>query len=912
MTDVIEQFREAIAATGLTPPRKVVADGKMHRFAPNGTAKDDAGWYVLYNEDIPAGAFGDWRSGVQGKWRSDRTKELSPADRRAYRERIAAAKKQAEQKRIEREAEAARKAERIWSRSSVAAADHPYLVAKGITAPQTVRQYRNLLVVPVRDGKTITSLQFIAGDGRKRFLKGSRTQGCYLGIGKPVFVIVIVEGLATACSVRAATGHAVVCAFSAGNVPPVAKALRERFPDATLVYAPDNDPSRKNNHGHEIGRRGQKAAAKAVKEIGGVACLPDQPGDDWNDVHQRDGLEAVQSAFAKALSVKAPATDGPSTESPATEAPTADTVPDPVPDDRGADDYNASYGAGPSVFDAPFRVLGYNRGLFYFLSSRGGQVVEMSASQLGVKGNLFQLAPLQWWEREFPHDKGFGGQAVDMAINWLLQMGYEAGIFAADRLRGRGAWLDIDPDSKAQRAVVHLGDRLVVDGQAMSVDEIRSRNVYETARPMLDYLPDALTTREANGLYELCADLRWEVPVHGRLLAGWIAIAPICGALRWRPSIWITGASGSGKSWVMEQIIAKSLGDVLVPVQSKTSEAGIRQTLGTDARPVLFDEAEQEDLQSRTRMQSVLDLVRQSSSEGGAEIVKGTQNQSGAKRYRIRSCFAFSSINVGVEHFADESRITVLPLCSHDPDDPEEAAKAQDYFERLSRRVLEVVTPEFGARLVARSASMIPIIRDNAEVFASAVAAHFGNRRLGDQLGALLAGAYSLFSGKRLSYDDALSWIRHQNWSGTVSDDEEQDHWRLLGHLIQTPLKVTRMGTGQVVDRTIGELIDAALSIGDKHEITRDEARSVLKRHGLRTQDMAETTCSVSGAGLWVANRHSALTRIVNETPWRASWAQALARLPGAIKSTRSVRISAGVSTRAVFIPASSIIKGDQ
>jgi nucleoid-associated protein YgaU len=32
------------------------------------------------------------------------------------------------------------------------------------------------------------------------------------------------------------------------------------------------------------------------------------------------------------------------------------------------------------------------------------------------------------------------------------------------------------------------------------------------------------------------------------LLAGWIALAPICGAMRWRPHLWLTAAAGAGKA----------------------------------------------------------------------------------------------------------------------------------------------------------------------------------------------------------------------------------------------------------------------------------------------------------------------------------------------------------------------------
>src|SRR5262245_45816226 len=65
---VIEQFRDAIRAAGIEPPKEIVADDKLHRFSTNGDRKDDAGWYVFHADGIAAGAFGCWRSNITKTW----------------------------------------------------------------------------------------------------------------------------------------------------------------------------------------------------------------------------------------------------------------------------------------------------------------------------------------------------------------------------------------------------------------------------------------------------------------------------------------------------------------------------------------------------------------------------------------------------------------------------------------------------------------------------------------------------------------------------------------------------------------------------------------------------------------------------------------------------------------------------
>ena len=52
---------------------------------------------------------------------------------------------------------------------------------------------------------------------------------------------------------------------------------------------------------------------------------------------------------------------------------------------------------------------------------------------------------------------------------------------------------------------------------------------------------------QAYEILELAQQFQWDVQASGMLLAGWVALAPICGALDWRPHIWLTGGAGTGK-----------------------------------------------------------------------------------------------------------------------------------------------------------------------------------------------------------------------------------------------------------------------------------------------------------------------------------------------------------------------------
>ena len=155
---------------------------------------------------------------------------------------------------------------RLWERAKPACNDHPYLVKKRVHA-YGIRDLRGQLVIPLRDvdGK-LRSLQFIGADGRKTLLTGGRMRGCYHAIGRLQDVLCLCEGYATGATLHQATGHATAVAFNAGNLEPVARALRGKFPALTLVVCADTDSSR--------GNPGLTAARKAARAVGAALAVP--------------------------------------------------------------------------------------------------------------------------------------------------------------------------------------------------------------------------------------------------------------------------------------------------------------------------------------------------------------------------------------------------------------------------------------------------------------------------------------------------------------------------------------------------------------------------------------------------------------------------------------------------------------
>ena len=386
MNDPIDLFKLAIAAAGLTPPDTIIADGKIHRFSTNGKSSDDAGWYILHLDNIPAGSFGNWREGCTESWCSIERKAQTPEQQKQYATLLKSMQNARHRaKKAEHDA-AADIAAAIWAAATPIddAAAHGYLVKKGVRghgsrligaaearvhcAKLSYSLSGPLLVIPMRNAAgELRSLQFITADGTKRPLTGGEKQGCHYLI-KPEIqaaqsaILIVCEGFATGASIHEATGQPVAVAFDSGNLEPVAKSLRKLYPDAALFVAADDDHQTEGNPG-------RTAAAGAAKAVGGVVVVPMFPADrpdkatDFNDMHQLagGGLDAVKICFAGAIeSIAGCAIDtgaGGQIDAESTHAGTQENAPVPEPEPvQAADIEPATTGGDPT--DTPTTTEG--------------------------------------------------------------------------------------------------------------------------------------------------------------------------------------------------------------------------------------------------------------------------------------------------------------------------------------------------------------------------------------------------------------------------------------------------------------------------------------------------------------------------------------------------------------------------
>ena len=298
----------------MSPAESITAakGGTWHRTyglmpGPGHSARDRSIIIRDLGDDITVHSFAgeDWRA-VRDALKGEgllppRAEPPSLAERhRQARERRAAeaARTRADEA---RHLDAKHRAEALWGASSPVSCAHPYLTRKGLGA-HGLCQHNADLIVPIRDPDGhLWTVQRIAPHGGKRYLPGGRVKGnCWsAGLVGDAGVILIGEGWATCAALHEATGHQVAAAMDAGNMGPVALAMRAKYPAAKIILCADIDPN----------GVGEAKATAAARSVMGMVARPPRPRG-WDETRALDfadvwavpgGADAIRATFGGLL-----------------------------------------------------------------------------------------------------------------------------------------------------------------------------------------------------------------------------------------------------------------------------------------------------------------------------------------------------------------------------------------------------------------------------------------------------------------------------------------------------------------------------------------------------------------------------------------------------------------------------------
>ena len=344
--DVVEQLTAAGLLLDL--PLDI---GRLRKCRVVDGGREKRGWYWLHQvvsdsgDPLIVGGYGQWRGAENIKAKVTVRKDSLSRDQMAsMRRRLAEDSKRAEQLRAKEVARAAATAAKAWAACSPTG-DAEYLRRKGVGAHGIRFSPSGAVVVPLLDTTgQIHGLQVIrtAAEARshRRMEKefwpaGLAKRGHFHLVGLPTTVGLIAEGYATGASAHEATMLPTAIAYDAGNLAPVAAALKKRYPAVRWLILADDDAGQKCRAcnarvwldadpvtcpacgaEHKAQNAGVSMASTAAVEIGGAWVKPrfadpdarraqfEASGvkvTDFNDLHAAEGLHVVRHQIESQL-----------------------------------------------------------------------------------------------------------------------------------------------------------------------------------------------------------------------------------------------------------------------------------------------------------------------------------------------------------------------------------------------------------------------------------------------------------------------------------------------------------------------------------------------------------------------------------------------------------------------------------
>lgn len=579
----------------------------------------------------------------------------------------------------------------------------------------------------------------------------------------------------------------------------------------------------------------------------------------------------------------------------------------------------------PLAPDCPVQPLGILGQLCWYLDTNG-QIISLEAGNRHGKNSLTALfgRKVGWLERAFPQwsapvTEGRGANKKVIKESEIVGFDQaeasaamiiactEKGIFdPTGKIRGRGAHR-----GRNGGLVLHVGNKVFapkprVDGGIGKYEwndpGVIDGHVYPTGSPIPRPYHKAVDTKAGWQVLELLRTWEWRrKPLDAILMLGWIAAAPLGGALGWRPNIWVTGGPGTGKSTLDGEggVIDLLYGEALFKT-GNASAAAIRQSLKNSTIPVIFDEIEASE--DNRRVRDVVELARVSSS--GSTIHRGGQDHQ-ASEFTLRSCFLFSSINIPPLEPQDRQRLAILEL--------------NRFPAGAKRPPIETMNlPAIGAMIVRRMVDAWPRFADTLLAYHSAMAAEGHSPRACDQFGTLLACAHLLLYDDLSDAEVISDYVRlcDRRSLAEISDatpDEEACVIHILTSMVQARGGDEREALGSWIGRAVNFSVGA--------EDMAESARRRLQQIGIRIVSAEAKDPGPGGERrygvrdlapgkpgyLAIAQSHQALTTIFAGTKWQGGvWAQSLARHQGAI---RSQQVKMGyANARSVLVPLAHVL----
>lgn len=530
--------------------------------------------------------------------------------------------------------------------------------------------------------------------------------------------------------------------------------------------------------------------------------------------------------------------------------------------------------------NCPVMPLGKSKDVFWFLNTLG-EVHDLQAN--AGKGHIDALfagrpAYLNWaWPRwSMPKNKN----QRPMVTNWEAETARQD-LFAAcaykgtfeleDRVRGRGAWRDVDGG-----LIYHAGDAVWIDGVWRPPGE-HGDFIYP-GRPKIGR-PGAKYEAAGEGspgdiLLQALQSWNWDRgELDARLALGWLMTALVGGALAQRPVVYVVGTEGAGKS-TLQALLRLVMNGALVST-SNTTQAGIYQKVRQDSVAVMVDELEaKEDTRTTDK---ILELARIAYS--GDKMQRGGKDGVG-QEFAVMSSFLFSSIALPAMDAQDASRMAVLLVRERRADASVDVLKDLGLREGKAAKALgrDLLRRMFKWCELVDGHSRWDVLRD---AMRETLKACGHEDRSADTFGALAAGCHVAL------YDEMPTTVELEQWGAWLRADQlsetssrEKTWERCFWQIMDATPEALRTNTHH---KTVGSAMKA-------FEVAPDEGlkplENVLSVCGLAISFPKGAERTMDFARLFVPLKSPPLHHLFEGTPWAGRqgapgpWSGVLKQMP--------------------------------
>jgi Predicted ATPase len=615
--------------------------------------------------------------------------------------------------------------------------------------------------------------------------------------------------------------------------------------------------------------------------------------------------------------------------------------------------------------DCPVQPLGHLSDKLYFLDYRGQLRTMGSEFRKGELMLLFGTEML-WLDDSFPQWKNIGGnsdknppQMVKDGFNQtkvqraLIHESARRGLFdPAGKVRGRGSHRGANGE-----IILHCGDAILIGGRKNARGQAAKTiwsdpgligpHIFPTA-PGLPRPGKGAEVDAGRGVLRILAGWNWKdgrtvsldangkdrVSLDALLVLGWLGCAKLCGAIGWRPHMWLVGPSGAGKS-TLQGLISRLLVEWALESQDP-SEAWISQSLMDQRLPVLYDEPEPSE-DGGGFVKKIIALARLASS--GAKKGRGSSDHK-AVDFVAYSCFLFSSIMHHELEQQDRNRMAILTLSKFPPNT---AAIDVGGIEAIMEKKwgLKGTLNDVGLALTRRLVDQWPRYPATLAAYQAELLRHRVDPRGQNTYGEILALA-------DLMLFDSAPIVQLDMGDPNEPDPEATTRCRRFVEALGPMLSIAEAEAESTSERCLGRLTQFRLSAAaGKHqetvarwierafiEICKEgqggrEARDKLRTHGMQLMYATRKVEKAADGGetvkwgaiaalrdnaeevmyLAVANKNSeALRQIFAGTTWKnGEWPQALRMIEGSVPGNVKVRYD-GPGIWSTLVPLSEIV----